>query len=52
MEKKNKKPQEKTKDELLEEYLEANKDKKDCDMEDIMQDSVFLLKLWNQNESD
>ena len=52
MEKKNKKPQEKTNDELLEEYLEANKDKKDCDMEDIMQDSDFLLKLWNQNESD
>lgn len=51
MDKKNKKKM-KTKDELLEEYLEANKDKKDCDMEDIMQDSDFLLKLWNQNESD
>lgn len=38
----------KTKDELLEEYLEANKNKKNCDMEDIIQDSDFLLKLWNQ----
>lgn len=38
-------------DELLEKYLEANKDKKDCDIDDIMRDSDFLLELWKKDET-
>ena len=38
-------------DELLEEYLKTNKDKKDCDIDDIMQDSDFLLELWKKYET-
>ena len=35
-------------DKLLEEYIEANKNKTNCDIEDIMQDSNFLLELWKK----
>lgn len=38
-------------DKLLEEYLEANKNKTDCDIEDIMQDSDFLLELWKKEKT-
>ena len=38
-------------DKLLEEYLEANKNKKDCDMDDIMRDSDFLLELWKKEQA-
>lgn len=38
-------------DKLLEEYIEANKNKTDCDIEDIMQDSDFLLKLWKKKQT-
>ena len=34
-------------DKRLEEYLEATKGK-NCDMDDIMRDSDFLLELWKQ----
>lgn len=37
-------------DKLLEEYIEANKNKTNCDIEDIMQDSDFLLELWKKKE--
>jgi hypothetical protein len=37
-------------DKLLEEYLEANKNKTDCDIEDIIKDSDFLLQLWKKEE--
>ena len=38
-------------DEFLEEYIEANKNKTNCDIEDIMQDSDFLLELWKKDET-
>lgn len=38
-------------DELLDDYLEANKNKTDCDMEDIIRDSDFLLELWKKEDT-
>ena len=38
-------------DELIDEYIEANKNKTDCDIEDIMQDSDFLLELWKKADT-
>ena len=38
-------------DKLLDEYLEANKNKTDCDIDDIMQDSEFLLELWKKEQA-
>ena len=37
-------------DELIDEYLEATKGK-NCDMDDIMRDSDFLLELWKKDET-
>ena len=36
---------------LLNEYLEANKNKTNCDINDIMQDSDFLLELWKKKQT-
>lgn len=37
-------------DELLDDYLVATKGK-NCDMDDIMRDSDFLLELWKKDET-
>lgn len=49
MEKNNKKPQKKTKEKILEEYLEASKDKKDYDIEDIIREGDFFIKLYGKS---